>query len=126
MRYRESIKIRAPRTPLSDTVIASTPRERKLLSTSTTVSTSAGGRSAKFYAIDRGARLGGEHFALSPRFDWYKDRDGFITPFAQTMKEFTNCGLEMGGRVPEPFRVSPRWSDQPSTIADNGIAMPGR
>ena len=48
------------------------------------------GRNNTFYGYSIAMRaLGGEHFALSPRFDWYKDRDGFITTVPQTMREFT-------------------------------------
>jgi hypothetical protein len=53
----------------------------------------AGASSAKFYGTSIMMRaLGGEHFAISPRYDWYKDRDGFITGAARTLQEFTLTG----------------------------------
>jgi hypothetical protein len=53
-----------------------------------------GARSAKFYGYSIMMRaLGGEHFAFSPRYDWYKDRDGFITGGTpRTLQEFTLTG----------------------------------
>jgi Putative beta-barrel porin-2, OmpL-like. bbp2 len=48
---------------------------------------------AKFYGFSVAMRaLGGEHFAISPRYDWYKDRDGFITGGSRTLQEFTLTG----------------------------------
>jgi hypothetical protein len=50
---------------------------------------------AKFYGYSVAARFmpnGTDAFAISPRFDWYKDRNGFITTQAQTLKEFTLTG----------------------------------
>jgi hypothetical protein len=52
-------------------------------------------KAAKFYGYSVAGRFmpkGNDTFAISPRFDWYKDRDGFITTQAQTLKEFTLTG----------------------------------
>lgn len=46
-----------------------------------------------FYGISLAARaIGNDYFAISPRYDWYKDRDGFITTRSQTLQEFTLTG----------------------------------
>ncbi len=48
---------------------------------------------SKFYGVSVAMRaLGGEHWAISPRYDWYKDNDGFITGSARTWQEFTLTG----------------------------------
>jgi len=55
-----------------------------------------------------------EWFALSPRLEWYYDKDGFITGKAQKLKDFTMTGEF---RMKEGFltRLEYRrdWSDQP-------------
>jgi hypothetical protein len=51
-----------------------------------------GGRDVKFYGLSTAMRFVlGENWALSPRYDWYKDRDGFITAYGEdlTLQEFT-------------------------------------
>lgn len=52
-----------------------------------------GASSAKFYGYSTAMRvMPNSRFAFSPRFDWYKDRDGFITGKAQTLKSLTVTG----------------------------------
>jgi hypothetical protein len=49
-----------------------------------------GGDALKFYGWMSAVRvLVGEHFALSPRYEWYKDQGGLITGQAQTLQEAT-------------------------------------
>jgi hypothetical protein len=46
--------------------------------------------SAKWYGVAAAARLAAnDWFAVTPRIEWFKDRDGFSTGTAQTLKEFT-------------------------------------
>lgn len=58
-------------------------------------------------------------FAISPRFEWYNDRDGFMTGAAQQIKEFTITGE---AKLNESFitRVEYRkdWSNQPYFVHD--------
>jgi hypothetical protein len=45
---------------------------------------------AVFYGFSAAMRvLGNDVFAFSPRYDWYKDRDGFMSGQAQTLQAFT-------------------------------------
>lgn len=74
-----------------------------------------GGRDNVFYGFSVIGRLGGtKRFALSPRYDWYKDRDGFITTKSQTLQEFTLTGdmkLRNGFLARAEYRRD--WSSQP-------------
>jgi hypothetical protein len=121
------IKIRAPGARhFSDTVIGinTAGNASLLLNFDYGVDKVPGGRSAKFYGYSIAGRvLGGEHFALSPRFDWYKDRDGFITTVAQTMKEFTlTADWKWAEGFLSRFEYRRDWSDQPFYDRGNGIA----
>jgi hypothetical protein len=74
-----------------------------------------GGGADKFYGVSGAARfILNDNFAISPRYDWYKDRDGFITLTPQTLQSFTITG---DYRMKEGFltRVEYRrdWSNQP-------------
>ena len=73
------------------------------------------GRNNTFYGYSIAMRaLGGEHFALSPRFDWYKDRDGFITTVPQTMREFTiTADWKWAEGFLSRFEYRRDWSSQP-------------
>ena len=63
----------------------------------------------------------GDHFAFSPRFDWYHDRDGFITTVAQKMKEFTlTADWKWKRRLLTRFEYRRDWSDQPFYDHGNG------
>lgn len=74
-----------------------------------------GGRSNVFYGYSVAGRvLGGDHFAFSPRFDWYHDRDGFITTVAQKMKEFTlTADWKWTEGFLSRFEYRRDWSNQP-------------
>jgi hypothetical protein len=49
-----------------------------------------GARAYKFYGVEGAMRIPmGERFAFAPRYEWYKDRDGFITGTVQTLQEVT-------------------------------------
>ena len=75
----------------------------------------AGGGENKFYGFSIAARaLGGSHFAFSPRYDWYKDRDGFITGTAQTWQEFTvTADWKLLEGFLSRFEYRRDWSNQP-------------
>ncbi|HYP15110.1 MAG TPA: porin [Bryobacteraceae bacterium] len=78
-----------------DTVVALNPNGKVsgLINFDYGQENNAGSDPFKFYAVSVAARaLGGDHFAISPRYDWYKDRDGFITGASRTLQEFTLTG----------------------------------
>jgi hypothetical protein len=112
------LKVRAPGVRhFYDTVIGINPNGRVsgLLNFDYGVDKNRGGRDNKFYGYSIAIRaLGGEHFAISPRFDWYKDRDGFITTVAQTMKEFTlTADWKWAEGFLSRFEYRRDWSNQP-------------
>jgi hypothetical protein len=48
---------------------------------------------SKFYGFSiLGRAIANDTFSFSPRYDWYKDKDGFITGTARTIQEFTMTG----------------------------------
>lgn len=69
----------------------------------------------KFYGFSVATRvLANEYFGISPRYDWYKDRNGFITGTEQTLQEFTLTGdfrLKEGFNMKLEYRRD--WSNQP-------------
>ena len=79
---------------------------------------------AKFYGYSVAARFmpkGNDTFCISPRFDWYKDRDGFITTQAQTLKEFTLTGdWKMAEGLLARFEYRRDSSNQPFFDRGNG------
>jgi hypothetical protein len=81
---------------------------------------------AKFYGYSAAARFmpaGNDTFCISPRYDWYKDRDGFITLQSQTLQEFTLTGdykMKEGLLARLEFRRD--WSDQPFFDRGSGVA----
>lgn len=70
---------------------------------------------AHFYGFSAMARFAvNDMIQFSPRYDWYKDRDGFITGVAQTLQEFTFTGdvkLPKGFLMRAEYRRD--WSSQP-------------
>jgi hypothetical protein len=86
-------------------------------------------RDSKFYGYSIALRaLGNEQFAFSPRYDWYKDRDGFITGSSRTLQEFTLTGdyrLKEGLLTRLEYRRD--WSSNPffdrGNEAGSGKAM---
>jgi hypothetical protein len=112
------VKIKAPGVRhFYDTVVGLNPNGKVsgLLNFDYGVDKNPGGRSSKFYGYSIAMRaLGGEHFSFSPRFDWYKDRDGFITTVAQTMKEFTlTADWKWAEGLLSRFEYRRDWSNQP-------------
>jgi hypothetical protein len=73
------------------------------------------GSDSKFYGFSAAMRvLGGSKFAVSPRYDWYKDPDGFITAVAQTMQEFTiTADYKLLEGFLSRFEYRRDWSNQP-------------
>lgn len=77
---------------LFDTTLTLTPNDKASLYINYDYGTDKvkGGSSNAWYGIAGAARLSpNSWFALSPRIEWFKDRDGFATGTAQTLKEFT-------------------------------------
>jgi len=74
----------------------------------------AGGGSNAWYGVAGAARFTPrEHWAVSPRVEWFKDRDGFATGVPQTLKEFTLTGeykLAQGLLARLEYRRD--WSDR--------------
>lgn len=54
-----------------------------------------------------------DRFALSPRFEWYGDYDGFTTGTAQKLKEATLTGeYKLGGNLLTRLELRRDWSDK--------------
>ena len=68
-----------------------------------------------WYGVAGAARFAlTDHFALSPRLEWFKDRDGFSTGTAQTLKEFTLTGeYKWAEGLLTRLEYRRDWSDQP-------------
>lgn len=83
-----------------------------------------GGRDNVFYGLSVATRfLGNKRVSFSPRYDWYNDRDGFITTKAQKLQAFTmtaDLKLPHGMLTRAEFRRD--WSDNP--FFDRG-SLPG-
>ena len=55
-----------------------------------------------------------DHFALSPRLEWFNDRNGFSTGTAQKLKEFTlTAEYKFTRGLLSRFEYRRDWSDQP-------------
>jgi hypothetical protein len=112
------VKVKAPGLRhFYDTVIGINPNGRvnALFNFDYGVDKNPGARSAAFYGVSGAGRVQlTKHFALSPRYDWYKDRDGFITTAQQTIQEFTMTG-DMKVRDGLVARLEYRrdWSNAP-------------
>jgi hypothetical protein len=100
-----------------DTVVGINPNGRVsgLFNFDYGVDKNPGARDNEFYGISAAARAQvSSLFAISPRYDWYKDRDGFITGRSQTLQEFTLTGemkLKEGFLTRLEYRRD--WSDVP-------------
>lgn len=68
-----------------------------------------------FYGFSVAARvIGNDVFAVSPRYDWYKDRDGFMSGKAQTLQEFTlTADVKMKEGFLTRFEYRRDWSGIP-------------
>jgi hypothetical protein len=79
---------------------------------------------AKFYGTSVAAKFAAnDHFYISPRYDWYKDQNGFITATAQTIQEFTLTGdirMKEGFALKLEYRRD--WSNEPFFDRGNGLA----
>jgi len=73
------------------------------------------GTDSVFQGIGVAARFAANSwFAISPRFEYYKDRDGFITLVAQALKEFTiTAEMKMQKGFLTRFEYRRDWSDKP-------------
>jgi Putative beta-barrel porin-2, OmpL-like. bbp2 len=69
----------------------------------------------KFYGMSGAVRfVTSKKTAISPRYDWYKDRDGFITGQPQTLQEFTlTADYKLADGFLSRFEYRRDWSDQP-------------
>jgi len=92
----DGLKIQAPGLRhFYDTVVGVNPNGRAsvLFNFDYGTDQNPGSRSNEFYGYSiTGRILGNSIFSFSPRYDWYKDRDGFITGKSQTLQEFTITG----------------------------------
>ena len=68
-----------------------------------------------WYGVAGAARFSlTDHVALTPRLEWFKDRDGFSTGTAQTLKEFTLTGeYKWAEGLLSRLEYRRDWSDQP-------------
>jgi hypothetical protein len=114
----EGVKIQAPGARhFYDTVVAINPNGKvnALFNFDYGVDRTPGDRDNVFYGYSVALRaLGGEKFAISPRYDWYKDRDGFITGASKTLQEFTlTADLKMKEGFLTRFEYRRDWSSIP-------------
>jgi Putative beta-barrel porin-2, OmpL-like. bbp2 len=100
-----------------DTVLAINPTDRVnfLVNFDYGVDKNPMGRDNTFYGYSAAARfVANERVAFSPRYDWYKDRDGFITGQTQTLQEFTLTGdYKMLEGLLARLEYRRDWSNQP-------------
>jgi hypothetical protein len=75
----------------------------------------AGGTSSAWYGVAGAARFSlTDKIAVAPRLEWFKDRDGFSTGTAQTLKEFTITGeYKWAEGLLSRLEYRRDWSDQP-------------
>jgi hypothetical protein len=73
------------------------------------------GGSNAWYGVAGAARFSlTDHVALTPRLEWFKDRDGFSTGTPQTLKEFTLTGeYKWAEGLLTRLEYRRDWSDQP-------------
>jgi hypothetical protein len=119
------VKISAPGVRhFWDTVINLNPSGRVsgLINFDYGVDKTPGGRDNKFYGVSVAARvIGNDVFSFSPRYDWYKDRDGFITTVPQTLQEFTLTGdVKMARGFLMRLEYRRDWSSEPFFDRGNG------
>jgi hypothetical protein len=74
-----------------------------------------GGANNAWYGLAGAAQFRlNEHVAVSPRLEWFKDRDGFSTGTAQSLKEFTLTGeYKWTEGLLSRLEYRRDWSDQP-------------
>jgi hypothetical protein len=68
-----------------------------------------------FYGLAGAARFAlGKRYAVSPRLEFYRDAQGFMTGLAQTIKDFTITGeMKMNESVISRLEFRKDWSNQP-------------
>jgi hypothetical protein len=68
-----------------------------------------------FYGVSTALRFNiNDMFAFSPRYDWYNDRDGFITGTDQALQEFTmTADMKMKEGFLARLEYRRDWSNQP-------------
>jgi hypothetical protein len=100
-----------------DTVIAINPNGKVngLFNFDYGVEKFPGARDSHFYGFSGAMRVPvNDMWAFSPRYDWYKDRDGFITTVPQTLQEFTfTVDAKVHNNFLTRFEFRRDWSDQP-------------
>jgi hypothetical protein len=100
-----------------DTVVAVSPIENLsfLFNFDYGVDKLPGAIDSTFYGYSVATRvLPHRLFAISPRYDWYRDRDGFITGTAQKLQEFTLTGdIRTWNWFLTRLEYRRDWSDQP-------------
>lgn len=101
----------------SDTAVTITPNDRVSMYVNLDIGHNANptGPASNWWGIASAARIAlNQRFAITPRFEYFDDKDGFTTLMAQQIKEFTLTG-EM--KLNESFitRLEWRrdWSNQP-------------
>ena len=114
----DGLKIEAPGLRhFYDTVIVLNPNGRvnALVNFDYGVDKTPGGRDNVFYGYSVAARfIANDTVAFSPRYDWYKDRDGFITTKAQTLQEFTlTADVKLTKGFLSRWEYRRDWSNQP-------------
>ncbi len=122
----DGVKIKAPGLRhFYDTVVGVNPNGRAslLFNFDYGVDKNPGATDAEFYGFSiAGRAIANDTFAFSPRYDWYKDKAGFITGTARTIQEFTLTGdmkLKEGFLARLEYRRD--WSDVNYFDRGNGL-----
>lgn len=82
------------------------------------------GRGNAWYGVAGAARFAlSGRVAIAPRLEWFRDRDGFSTGVAQTLKEFTVSGeYKWAEGLLARLEYRRDWSDQPFFDRGAGLA----
>ena len=80
------------------------------------------GQDVSWQGIALYARLqANDWWALTPRFEWYDDKDGFTTGTAQKVKEITiTTEQKLGGKLLTRVEYRRDFSDQPYFTSKSG------
>jgi hypothetical protein len=101
---------------LSDTVVTLTATDKLSLMANYDYATdSVGGLGVQWQGVALYTRLQATPaWALTPRFEWFDDRDGFATGTAQKVKEITlTSEQKLGGKLLTRIEYRRDFSDQP-------------
>lgn len=112
------VKIRAPGSRhFFDTVLAINPNGRANLLFNFDYGNDKDpiGGDKVFYGTSTAFRYNfNDHFAFSPRWDWYRDRDGFITGDVRKLQDFTlTFDYKMKEGFLSRFEYRRDWTDNP-------------